>query len=170
MIQQPPLLDPGSSLPSPLFQPRPGWGGKLRHWIRENLYLLVFRVLILAAIVLIGTSLVHSWRAIKLAQSPSPSPSISPLTVLYEHIAANGVGLTQLAALTLDTYLASHHDLLDTPSHLYAVDALARSAGWRRLIAGEKIVFDTDTLARIVSAAKALTPSQRTAWSLVLFR
>ena len=168
MIQQPPLLDPGSSLPSPMFRPRPGWGGRLHAWAKDNLYLLIFRVLILAAVMLIGTSLMRSWHAVKLAQSPSPSPSASPLMTAYEHIAAHGLGLTHLAARTVDAYLAAHGESLDAPRHLYAVDALARSAGWRRLISGETVRFDADTTAGIIASAKTLTARQVATWSHLL--
>lgn len=149
-----------------MFRPRPGWGGQLRRWLHDNLYMAVFRLLIVSATVLIVSSLIHSWKDVQLAHSPSPTTT--PATAVYEFVADHGIGLTQLAARAVDAYLNAQNVRLDAVRHLYAVDSLARTAGWRRLTAGEKVTFDTETLARAVISAKALTSQQYFAWSRLL--
>ena len=165
-MRQPSLIETGSGLPSPMFKPRPGWGGKLRTWLHDNLYILMFRGLLLVAVGLVGLSLIRSWNAAPLAQSPSPSGSSN--LAQYEFIAAHGVGLTHLAAKALDAYLIEQSSTLDAPRHLFAVDALARQAGWHRLSVGEKIVFDITALAQAVTSAQSLTKTQYSAWQRLL--
>jgi hypothetical protein len=163
MTNQPPLLDPGSDLPSPMVRPRPGWGGKLHAWFHDNLYLAVFRSLITIAAVLIGASLFHSWRSVRDDQQAaieSPTAKNS-----YELTATAGQGMTNLAATALSTFLGQQHIGLDAPRYLYAIDTLARIAGWRHLRLGEIVVFRTEDIVRTVISAKALTPSQRAAWA-----
>ncbi len=174
MTSQPPLLDPsGGELPSPLFTPQPGWGGRLAGWLRDNLYMLVFRVVVFSAVALILISLVRSWRAPRLAEQ-SPSPSASPLSQnwTFQTAAAAGQGMTHLAAWAVDAYLSQHTPkvALTAVEHLYAVDSLARQSGWRRLALHEEARFSADDIAAVIEKAKALTAAQRAAWARFLRR
>jgi hypothetical protein len=125
--------------------------------------MMVFRMLILVATVLIGSSLIRSWHNVQLAQSPTPSSS--PAIAMYEFVATHGVGMTHLAARALDAYLPEHSIRLDAAQHLYATDTLAHHVGWRPLTAGEKIVFDTSIITQAIISAKAMTAAQRASWS-----
>jgi hypothetical protein len=149
-----------------MFKPRPGWGGRLRLWVQHNCYMFIFRMLILIAAIFIGSSLIHSWQVAQIAKTVIPFPTATP-QVAYELIAAHGVGMTQLASRVLDSYLTDRSIHLDRAQHLFAVDALARHAGWRQLASGERVSFDLDTLAQITISAKSLTATQHAAWARI---
>ena len=169
MTSQPPLLTNGSGaqLPSPLFRARPGWGGQLAEWLADNAYVIVFRVLLLVAAVLVIVSLVrHHGTEVAL---PSPTETPRAYDAYYE-VALAGEGMTHLAAKAVNDYAADQIPplVLDAVQHLYAVDALARSAGWKRMELGDGVSFRTADLADIIARAMRLTAAQRSAWSRYL--
>ena len=168
MSSQPSLLDPsGANLPGPLFTPRPGWGGKLSKWLGENLYIFIFRLVVLAALFLIVFSLVSAWRT----NPPLPSPTPEPLSQnwTFHTAASSGEGMTDLAAWAVDAYLTRHDPQvsLSAVEHIYTVDRLSRLVGWHRLEVGEEIEFDADDIASIIERAYSL-PAQRDAWARFL--
>jgi len=168
MTSQFPLLNGGGlQLPGPMFRPRPGWGGRLRGWLSGNVYVVVFRLLLLAAAALVVASLVGRHEP----ETAFPSPTASPFAYdTYYQVALAGEGMTHLAAKTVDDY--SHDQIppltLDAVQHLFAVDALARLAGWKRMELGDGVSFRTAVVADVVATAQSLTPAQRTAWSRLL--
>src|SRR5512143_4039199 len=126
MTSQPPLLDgTGSSLPGPQFIPRPGWGGQLHQWFQHNIYITLFRLVIVVALVLLAHSL---WEATPSQTAVSPTPSPRELTG-FTIIARRGDGMTNLAARAVDLYIAVQSRIirLDAAQHLFAVDTLART-------------------------------------------
>jgi hypothetical protein len=171
MNSQPPLLQngSGSQLPGPQFVPRPGWGGQLGHWFSENAYVVVFRALVLAALVLIVASIIKNNPENLATETPTPTPSIAVTTPLMAR-ANRGDGLTHVSARILDQYLSQQIPplALSPAQHLFAVDALARSAGWGRLEVDQEVAFTRESLDVIVIKAEALTPAQRAAWARLL--
>ena len=172
MTNQPPLIDQtGASLPGPQFTPRPGWGGQLRRWLSHNGALLVFRVVILAALILIGRSL---WirlpaRDANFITQATPTPSSDAITLL----AQPGDGISNLAARALDLFIVASEDEtlgLDAAQHLYAVNALTIARGGRTLSVGQVISFENSELHTTVRSAQLLTPAQRAAWARLLRR
>lgn len=164
--------DPGN-LPSPLFQPRPGWGGQLARWLRENAYIIVFRLVLLVAVVLIVGSLVRQNGSDTplVGENPfesnAPFPLDKPITLKAEY----GEGVTNMAARALDLFILTRSDMgayLDGPRHLFAVDTLSREIGWRGVELGEKIWFPIDTIARIAREARELTGRPYQAWARLL--
>jgi|GEM_PF-5793685 len=166
MINQPPLLDQsGSSIPGPLFTPRSGWGGRMRQWFSKNASIFVFRLIIIGALLLIGRSL---WIRLPARQSSfkplaSTSPQSSGNITL---VASRGDGMTNLSARALDLYLLSSDEAprISAVEHLYAVDTLARDAGWHALEVGQVVSFSNDSIASAITSAQSLTPAQRSAW------
>lgn len=166
-MEQLPLIDPsGNSLPSPVFRPRPGWGGQLKSWMHDNLYLAIFRILVVTGLVLIGGAFIHSW---DVAHRPTPS-TLPIISASYTRTATHGQGMTDLARAALGQYLTEHPQRLDAAQFLFSIDTLARFAGWRPLALGEQISFQSDTIADILTLANALTPRQHTAWAHLLKR
>lgn len=168
MTSQPSLLDTtGSSLPSPQFTPRPGWGGRLGHWFTHNAYIVVFRMVIVVALVLIGRSLlVHR-------NDPIVQPTASPVAASLQPIsikALAGDGMTNLAARALDMYsaLQSPAVRLDGAQHLYAIDALARSVCWCPLEVNQQVTFVPADIKSIIDRALALSPAQHATWARLL--
>ncbi|HUO75725.1 MAG TPA: hypothetical protein VMU12_02310 [Candidatus Paceibacterota bacterium] len=170
MTTQLPLLDrgPDMQLPGPMFRARPGWGGRLREWMHENLYVIVFRLLLLAAAGLVIASLLNHHAT---PEAPVPSPTATPTAYdAYYQVALAGEGMTHLAAKTINDYSDDQIPplKLDAIQHLFAVDTLARTAGWRRLRLGDEVSFRTSVIQDVIFLAKALTPAQRAAWARFL--
>jgi hypothetical protein len=149
-----PLMDSGSNLPSPLFQPRPGWGGKISAWIRRNFYTLAFRIVVFAILIAVGTFITR--RAPQEAILPSVSPT--PLATAYTETAAPGEGISHLAARALDRYLEQHNTTLDTLQHLWAVNQLSASQALKR---GQEVSFSSNAIGTAIDEAKSLTAGQR---------
>lgn len=165
-MKQPTLIDMGE-LPSPIFQPRPGWGGKLKRWFHNHGGMHMLQMLILVILVLTSLAMIRRWDQAQLATA-TPSASPDATQSKYSFIAAYGVGLTHISAQAVDAYTADQKITLTAVEHLYAVDSLARQLGWRDLALGEKVIFSSQRLAETIISAKALTPQQRTAWSRFL--
>ncbi|HXK36658.1 MAG TPA: hypothetical protein VJ553_03695 [Candidatus Paceibacterota bacterium] len=171
MYQQPPLPEPsGADLPSPLFLPRPGWGGQIKKWLRQNLYSAIFRGILLGAALLIITSII---RAPDGPTVQEPIPTIDENTVAQ--VALPGDGLSQLAARALDEWLSRNAAVeLDAVQHLYVVDRMTRiavlvSSRMPPLIhPGEIVRFPSTFIQTAADEAKALTVWQYRAWTRLL--
>ncbi len=167
MTSQPPLLDStGSSLPGPQFTPRPGWGGQLRRWFVHNVYIVVFRMVLVVALVLI----VHAMFPRK-AGAPAVTPTSSPENPQTFIMKANpGDGMTNLAARTIDLYVAVQSTVvrLDAAQHLFAVDTLAHMASWSRLEVGQSVPFTTADISSVLESALKLSPARHAAWARLL--
>lgn len=166
MTSQPPLLDnAGSMLPGPQFIPRPGWGGRLNRWLSHNVYTLVFRTVIVIALVFVARSLLVNRQSPVVISTDTPTPasqSSHPITVK----ARSGDGMTNLAARAVDLYMALQSATihLDGGQHLFIVDALARTAGWYPLAVDQEVTFLPADIESFIDQAQKLTPSQRSAW------
>jgi hypothetical protein len=158
-------------MPSPLFSPQPGWGGRLREWLSENAYLAVFRLVLFVAIVVLVQSIIRNRPPAPLATSPSPT--LAPAVEGYRPVAARGEGASHLARRALNDYLSEFpgQGPLTDAEKAYAVDIL-----WRGAVAaasrtpfvlheGDSLFFPYSTLEAAVTAAKAMTPAERAAWS-----
>jgi len=170
MTSQPPLLDQtGTTLPGPQFVPRPGWGGQLKRWFSENTYSLIFRVVVLCALILVARSLWVNLPARTASLTPTPSPTaqeVRGITVT----AQRGDGMTNLAARALDLYLAVQSRIirLDAAQHLFAVDTLARVVCWCAVDVDQEVTFASANIESVIERALALTPAQRAAWERLL--
>lgn len=163
-------------LPGPQFVTRPGWGGQLRHacrqagqWLSRTAFAFVFRIVVLVVLILVGRSLLM--RSPELTPSPTPalSPAYRQAGPLTLHASA-GDGMTNIAARALDLYLAlqSENVRLDAAQHLFAVDALARSACWCPVELGQAITFYPLTISSIINRALNLSSAQHAAWQRLL--
>ena len=167
MTSQPSLLDTtGSSLPGPQFVPRPGWGGRIREWFSHNAYTVVFRmVLVVALLFLVRSLFVHRNGSV----SPTPSPivaSLQPISIK----ALSGDGMTNLAARAIDVYTALQTPAisLDGAQHLFTVDALARTVCWCPVKVNQEVAFKPADIKSVVDRALGLSPAQHAAWSRLL--
>lgn len=172
-LAQRPLLEPGpGEMPSPLFSPRPGWGGRLREWLRENAYLAVFRLVLFVAIVVLIQSIVRNRPPQPSALSPSPSTDASAVEG-HRPVAVRGDGASQLAQRALIEHLTEYPDRgpLSPAEQAFAVDVLWRGAVQAAarvpfvLHAGDSLFFPHATIEAAISAAKTMTPAERARWS-----
>lgn len=154
----------GADLPSPLFSPRPGWGGQLKEWFTENAYLVTFRTVLALAVALVVVSIIRN-RPAPVATAPSPTPSPS---VVREYAARPGDGMTHLAARAIDEHLAYTGMRLSAEQHLAAVDSLSRTKGWRPLDADERVPFREDEVAAAIAGSLALSAAALAAWGKYL--
>ncbi len=162
MTTQPPLFMSGDDLPSPLFSSRPGWGGQLKRWLSANIYMLIFRAILLFAVILLVIAMWDQSPSTINTPMPSASPELVPIT------AAPGDGMTNVAARAIDAYLASTGTRLNAPQHLFAVDTLARLVCWCPLGHAQVITFTRNDIAQVITRASALTAAQQSAWSRFL--
>lgn len=169
-MEQPPLIDmTGADIPSPIFRSRPGWGGQLHTWWEQNAYPVLFRgalLLVLALLAWSGVVSVRQYRAAHSQRAYTPADSPQKPTIIYTFTAVRGQGMTAIAAQALNMRIAtmSAYPALTREEYVFAVDRIARQAGWRPLSPGEHIeIADTDVVAAI-DAAKRLTPNERAAW------
>lgn len=168
MMNQPPLLDQGISLPGPNFTPRLGWGGRLRRWLSENFYQLVFRLAVFCALILIG----HALFAHREPRTAEPTESTkSPASSLTLN-AQPGDGMSNLAAHAIDLYVSVQTKIirLDSAQHLYAVDSLSRTMCWCPLELNQSVQFPTAAIAGIIDRALNLSHAQHAAWERLLKR
>jgi hypothetical protein len=174
-LEQRPLIEPGpGEMPSPLFTPQPGWGGRLHEWLRENAYLAVFRLVLFVAIVILVQSILRHRAPVP---EPLASPGVPPASVQgHRPVASPGDSATALAARALEAHLAAFPDRgpLDAVQRLASVDRLAREAVATssrqpfELNPGDSLFFPYAAVDAAIGAAKALTPAQRAAWSRYL--
>lgn len=149
-------------LPGPQFEPRPGWGGQLHKWYVDNVYGIIFRLILLCILVIMGVAFIlhreHSTAPIAEQQKIE----IQPITLS----ALRGDGITHVAARALDLYIAIQPvDIkLDAAQHLYVIDILAHQSGWRWLHDGEIVSFTPETLDTAINAAINLSQQQHSAW------
>ena len=163
----------GNDLPSPLFTPRAGWGGRLRHWWSENGYGTVFRsVLLIALIILAVTIFTTRDEEHELAASPTPAPTVEA----REETARPGEGISHVTSRALDAHIAQEPATrsLEPVEHLFAVDYLSRmimalsSRSPFTLRANETVRFPLTALNDAIAKANALTPQERNNWSRFL--
>jgi hypothetical protein len=172
MKRQPPLLDQtGASLASPQFTPRPGWGGQLRHWFSNNASSIIFRLVLLFALILVGRAF---WVRLPARTENFNTPVVSsPEDSSRITLTANaGDGITNIAARALDVYSAAtaHAPRLDAVEHLFAVTTLAATVPRSALEVGQEVSFTTAAIQSVLENATTLTASQKSAWAKFLRR
>lgn len=171
MPSQLPLLNPdGQELASPLFRAQPGWGGKLNQWFKHNGPVVVFRVVILLAIVAIIVSVLRSRGHNRTTPSPTPTP-LTGTQPMYRETAVPSEGVSHLVARAVDAVLHENTVLgtLKPVEHLWAVDRLTRVTLLTRqqapfvLHPGDTLDFDGDIVSSVIVQAKQISPTARAA-------
>ena len=145
---------------SPIFTPRPGWGGKLKNWLRKNGQSKLLPILSVALLVL---GLFAYWNG---KDRQTTSDDISAKTI-YK-VAEPRQGLPPLARAAINDYLTSNNIELSQEQKLYAETYLVDLVGKRSVSVGETISFEASQLSEVVEKAKALTPYQIQEWSKYL--
>lgn len=141
-------------LPSPLFKPKPGWGGRLRIWLKRNNQS-VSLVAALVIIVFATQGLIRQERGTATNDLTQTLENIITLT------ARQNQGISHLARQALSDYLISHRDISLTPvQELFAATALANTVPARLLSIGEPVTFQLSSLQAAIESAKNMTPYQ----------
>lgn len=162
MTSQPPLLDSiGTDLPGPLFTPRPGWGGKLRVWLRAN------GVKTLATLIVVSASIGATSYIINRRDSVSVTPTASPTPIAipgYTITARTGDTLTSISTRALDDHLKASGEQLDRIARLWAVDRITNALLTpypARPTSGQVITIPTTVIEYGIAEATSLSPTQR---------
>lgn len=145
---------------SPIFTPRPGWGGKLKNWLKTNGQS-KFLPAVSIAVLVVG---LFMYLNNKEAQN-SPNDLLGQS---IEKIAEPRQGLTHLARSAISDYLMINNIELTAEQKLYAETYLVSILGKKSVSVGEKVVFESDKLSESVEKAKNLTPYQIQEWSKYL--
>lgn len=145
---------------SPIFTPRPGWGGKLKNWLKTNGQP---KVLPVASIAILAIGLF-----VYLNGKGNQNPNIDVSAQAIEKIAEPRQGLTHLARSAIYDYLTANDVELSAEQKLYAETYLVSILGKKSVSVGEKVVFESDKLSESVEKAKNLTPYQIQEWSKYL--
>lgn len=161
-----------NDLKSPVFKPRPGWGGRLKEWSKRNLAKLLAVLVVLAVGTAIVVDQVRDNRNDGVAKvSPTPTPKPTGGTVSgsndqrYEYAAAPGQGITHLARMAVTQYMKDNNTSLVAEQRIYAEDflkdkTLAERVKSKLLEIGEKVSFQVNDVKSAVNAALALTAAQ----------
>ena len=144
---------------SPIFKPKPGWGGKLKNFAKKHFYSVVLPAIAIAAI-LIGINLFSQ----KVMEGQTAQNTLSQ--DMIEKTASQGQGVAHLAREALSDYLSENPDISLLPQQKIFVETyFIDKFGNKEISAGEKIDFKKEDLAKATAKAKTLTPEQLSAWS-----
>ena len=158
-MQQVPLIETDDQLPSPVFRPRPGWGGKLNKWLRKHGFSSLVRAACIVAVLLIIRSLIPHHSPEVVQSTPTPSPTMDT----HHQVAGPREGIQTLAARAIDECLSKHPELgtLDPIEHLWAVYQLARTVPPHTLRVGETVEFTHEVVVGIISRSQHLSSFTR---------
>jgi len=148
------MTDDNNLLKSPVFTPRPGWGGKLQNWStghRRELIMGAFVVVIVLGAVFFLRSEGESIQA-----TPSPTPATGQITVT----AQPRDSVTSLARKALNVYLERNAIELNAVQKLYIETELKNSVGETRLSVGQSIIFSEAAIQRAISKSRLLNDFQ----------
>ena len=131
---------------SPIFTPRPGWGGKLKNWLKKNGQ---SKVLPVTSIVVLVLGIYMYWD--KFGAQKQDNDIVS---ATIEKTAEPRQGLTHLARAAISDYLMANNIELSSEQRIYAETYLVSIMGKKSVSVGETISFDKTKLADAVEKAK----------------
>ncbi|GEM_PF-3465199 len=146
---------------SPIFTPKPGWGGKLKNWLASNLS---SKILPAVSILILSAGLYAFFN--KNDQAAGPKPDNQAGTI--EKIAQPRQGLTHLAREALTEFLNSKGLDLSPEQKLFAETYLVTKLNKRLVNAGDTVAFKINDLTETIERAQALNELQLQAWSKYL--
>lgn len=145
-------------LKSPIFKPRPGWGGKINKWLKKNFASKVLPILSIATVTIGGFLYL-----IQHYNSQNPIKKETQNTTI-EKVVQSGQGLTHVARAVISEYLAQNFIDISSEQKIYAETYLVNLIGRKPVNIGETITFQTSDVSKAVDESKYLTPYQLEAW------
>ncbi len=172
--QQPPQL------PGPVFEPKPGWGGKFSNWWKKNFIKVALPIIIAAVIVAVTIFLRTRQEPEQESKTQVPGATdqirteeqviVEEITTeegrvesIYRAAAQKGEGTTHLARKALKEYLkenSSAGEGLRAEHKIYIEDYLKDQHGERFLEIGEELEFSSNDITQAVEMAKSLSENQ----------
>ncbi|HAU07521.1 MAG: hypothetical protein UW46_C0011G0020 [Candidatus Yanofskybacteria bacterium GW2011_GWF1_44_227] len=150
-------------LKSPIFQPRPGWGGILKNWAKNNIYSSLIPILVIAG-VLSGIHIMsRKYSEFANREMGATLAAISKPTI--ELTAQKGQGVAHLARQALDTYLADNPgQQLSIGQKIFIETYLANLYQDRQIQIGDRITFQKDDMIIAIEKSRSLTTGQLAEW------
>jgi hypothetical protein len=151
------LLEKDFSPKGPIFEVKPGWGGKLKNWIKAN-YKRFLTVMLIGFIVATGITL-----AIKQKNSSKPeAETASTLT----QIVAKGDSKTLVARKVLAEYLSQFTTVSLSNGQKVFIEELLKKEAPEKMTEGEKIEFKVQTIKTLIDQSFKLLPSTLDKWEM----
>jgi hypothetical protein len=147
-------MEQQTELQSPIFLPRPGWGGQLREWSKTNRRLLM--ILSAIILVLIGSSFFFRGNPDVTQATPTPTPNTNQVSVT----AQTGDSITTLARRALNTYLLANSATVSDIQELFIETQLKNIIGEFRLSVGQTVHFPVSSIQQAIRNAENMTPYQ----------
>lgn len=148
--------------PGPIFEPGPGWGGKLKKWIKKYIlggdcslcratrYVLIFGIVFLLLM------------APKINEKKQPTP-ITENNI--SEIVRPGDGRIHLARRMLANYLAQNTETQLLNGQKVFIETILSEAILKEAVrAGNKVEIETDEIKKAIGKSESLTASQLQKW------
>ena len=143
----------------PVFESKPGWGGKLNMWMRTYLLYIIPAIIIVVLVILAITGESESTSPTASATpmaSATATPSQSSNTVI------KGDSYTSIARRIVTSLITSE---TTKGARLYAETTLVQTIKNQPLIVGQSVSYDESAVRTYLTTDYAnLFPSQRTKW------
>ena len=146
-------------LQSPVFKPRPGWGGKLNDWLKHNFETKILPILSIGVIVLVAYLYLTKHQ---VAQVPVQEQEVAQT---IEKTVQPGQGLTQVVRSAISDYLNKNVVDVSATQKLYAESYIVSHMDRKPLSVGETLIFNIDDISQVLEKARNLNESELKAWS-----
>ena len=146
-------------LKSPIFKPRPGWGGKFNNWFKSNFESKLLPILSIVVII-IGAYLY----LVKNNVAEAPIKEIVEITTI-EKVVQPHQGLTHVVRSVISEYLNKGDLDLSAEQKIFLETYLVNQLKGEQVKIGEIISFSKSDLNQAIEKARSLTPNQIKTWS-----
>lgn len=145
----------------PVFESKPGWGGKTKNWFIKYLYKLILPIIIVA-LVGYGLSTRKGEEPADISLSPTP---IGNDEIIIQEV-QRGDSLTVIARRALAEYLGNLKDeTLSVGQKIFIENRLSQTITASALIIGSTIEVKIDDIQSFIEESKQLTQSQLQKWA-----
>lgn len=162
-----------SELPGPIFEAKPGWGGKLANWLKRNFKKKILPIIIVVLVALISWAFLIKERAgqekelFKEEEKIEKKEGVVIKEIegkkIFKLTARKGEGITHLARRALKEYLNENQEAgkdLKAEHKIFIEDYLKDLHGERFLNLGEELEFSADDIGKAIGEAKNLSENE----------
>jgi hypothetical protein len=149
---------------SPIFTPRPGWGGKLKNWFKNNFYNVVIPLIAIFLVLVSVHNLSNQYIEYANKEMGGNIAAISKPTI--EKVAQRGQGISHLARQALEDYLKENPQIqLGLGEKIFIENYFANNVFQNKNIGlGEKVEFNKNDILIAIERARTLSPLQISEW------
>jgi len=140
----------------PIFEIKPGWGGRLKKWIKNN-YKRFLTGILIGLIIATGIVL-----AIKQGRTPVKTQTATMIT----QVVAKGDSQTLIARKALAEYLSEFSNTSLTSGQKVFIEELLQKEIKGKLVEGTKIEFKIEDIENLIEQSFNLLPSTLEKWEM----